>query len=40
MQLQCAVPTPEKFTVQLSALYFIQDVIRQLCAPSSQRAPC
>ena len=27
MRLQCAVPTSEKFTVHLSALYFRHDVI-------------
>ena len=34
MRLQCAVPTSEKFTVKLSALYFRHDVIWQRCACS------
>jgi len=31
MRLQCAVPVSEKFVLQLSALYFRYDVIRQHC---------
>jgi len=43
VRLQCAVPTSEKFTVQLSALYFRHDVIRLCCVllwpRLQQRAP-
>jgi len=34
------VPTSEKFTLQLSALYFRHDIIQQHRALSWQRAPC
>ena len=39
VRLQCAVPTSEKFTVQLCALYSRHDVIRLLWPRSWQCAP-